>query len=104
MKIGLKSGCSSVSVEPYVFKLNATLWTPKHGDPRKMAEPSTEPYLDVFQPGIYSFVSKTTFDMYALDNNIPCHQPFSFEPLPDNVQILQDEKKATMGRVRFQVA
>ncbi|KAF8601574.1 hypothetical protein BDV93DRAFT_558404 [Ceratobasidium sp. AG-I] len=77
--IGLKSGCSVVAVEPFIFKLNATLWTPKHGDPRKMDEPSTEPYSDVFQPGTYAF-------------------PFRFEPLPDNVQISQEEKKATTGR------
>ncbi|KAG8705885.1 hypothetical protein FRC08_001397, partial [Ceratobasidium sp. 394] len=38
-----------------------------------------EPYTDVLQPGTYVF-------------------PFSFEPLPDNVQIIQEEKKTTTGR------
>ncbi|KAG8747714.1 hypothetical protein FRC10_011841 [Ceratobasidium sp. 414] len=78
--IGLKSGCSVVAAEPYILKLNATLWTPKDGDPRRESGAPAEPYTGVLQPGTYVF-------------------PFSFEPLPENVQIIQEEKKATAGRV-----
>ncbi|KAG9077399.1 hypothetical protein FS749_010728 [Ceratobasidium sp. UAMH 11750] len=77
--IGLKSGCSVVAAEPYILKLNATLWTPKDGDPRRESGAPAEPYTDVLQPGTYVF-------------------PFSFEPLPENVQITQEEKKTTTGR------
>ncbi|KAG9122609.1 hypothetical protein FRC07_000947 [Ceratobasidium sp. 392] len=77
--IGLKSGSSVVAAEPYILKLNATLWTPKDGDPRRESASPTEPYTGMLQPGTYAF-------------------PFSFEPLPENVQIIQEEKKATTGR------
>ncbi|QRV81924.1 hypothetical protein RhiJN_09939 [Ceratobasidium sp. AG-Ba] len=77
--IGLKSGCSVVASEPWILKLNATLWTPKHGDPRQEQGSRVEPYKDMVQPGTYVF-------------------PFSFEPLPDNIKILQEEKKSTTGR------